>query len=450
MTTSDKTSTFSIASIYAFRMLGLFIILPIFSLYADKIIDATPTLIGIALGIYGLTQALLQIVFGIMSDHYGRKPIIIFGLILFILGSIVCALSTTIYGIIIGRALQGAGAIGSTLTALVADVTKEENRMKAMSVVGMTIGFSFLIAIILGPILNNIIGLSGIFWLTAVLGVIAIGVLIKFVPTPKVLLVHPVNETVKGQIVKVLLMPELMRLNFGILVLHASLTALFIAVPIILQDYMGIGESTQWVVYLPVLLISFCLMIPFIIIAETKNRMKKVFVSAIFVLMLMQFLLFGFDKHIVVMSVLLVLFFASFTLLESSLPSLVSKLCPIRRKGTAMGIFSSFQFLGIFIGGALGGVIFHHFGVKGIFIFNGVLTLLWLIVAISMKKPKQLSTKIIGLKSLTEDKLQHIQEGIKKIAGVEEAYIAKDEKTAYLKVDKRNFDEKALLALVGE
>ncbi|WP_440992966.1 MFS transporter [Cysteiniphilum litorale] len=445
---SEKKSTLSIASIYAFRMLGLFIILPIFSLYADKIIDATPTLIGVALGIYGLTQALLQIVLGVLSDKYGRKPVILFGLIVFIIGSIVAAMSHTIYGIIIGRALQGAGAIGSTLTALVADTTKEENRMKAMSVIGMTIGLSFIGAMVIGPILNTWIGLSGIFWLTAILGAIGIVILIYGVPTPTKIIFHKGSETTPSQIKSVLKKPELLRLNYGIFSLHAMLTALFLAIPVILIDYIGVNVDKQWIIYLPVLFISFFLMVPFIIIAETKNLMKPVFIGAIIILTAMQFLLYEFDHHVIVMSLLLVLYFASFTLLEAALPSLISKMAPISSKGTAMGVYSSAQFLGIFFGGVLGGVIMHHFGIQGIFIFNGLLGVLWIVIAITMQKPKQLSSKLYSLNKAKHMDAKALQQSILNLPGVEEAMVCLDEGAAYLKVDKKIFDEVTLKSVL--
>ncbi|WP_395946820.1 MFS transporter [Caedibacter taeniospiralis] len=444
---SERKSTLSIAAIYAFRMLGLFIILPIFSLYADKIIDATPALIGIALGVYGLTQALLQIVLGVLSDKYGRKPVIVFGLVIFIIGSIIAAMSHTIYGIIIGRALQGAGAIGSTLTALIADTTKEENRMKAMSVIGMTIGLSFIGAMVLSPILNALVGLSGIFWLTAVLGFIGIVILVYGVPTPTKVIFHRGSETTPRQIKSVLCKPELLRLNYGIFSLHAMLTALFILVPLILINYIGIKSAEQWMVYLPILFISFLLMVPFIILAETKNLMKPIFVGAIVVVTAMQFLLFEFDQHIIVMSILLIFYFASFTFLEAALPSLISKISPISSKGTAMGVYSSAQFLGIFFGGALGGMILHQFGVKGVFVFNGVLGVIWVAIAATMHKPKQLSTRLYGLDKLSAGTdAKALQQKILTLSGVEEAMVCLDECVAYLKVDKKHFDEEKLKA----
>ena len=446
---SEKKAVFSIASIYAFRMLGLFIILPILSLYTDDIIDATPTLIGVALGIYGFTQALLQITLGILSDYYGRKPIIMLGLLLFILGSVIAAFSVTIYGIIIGRAFQGAGAIGSTLIALVADVTKEENRMKAMSVIGMTIGLSFVLAITLGPMLNNIIGLSGIFGLTAVLGSIGIIILHYWVPTPKHVYIHRDSRTVVGKIKQVLAMPELMRLNIGIFILHAILTALFLAVPMILENDLSIMESQQWQVYLPILMISFLIMIPFIIIAEKKNLIKPIFVGAIIVLTLTQILLFTCDHYIFMMSFILILFFASFTLLEAALPSLVSKISPLGSKGTAIGIYSSIQFFGIFIGGTVGGLLFNAYAAIGVFIFNGILCMLWIITALTMQKPKVLSTKILHFNT-AQCKLsaKALQSTILTVPGVNEAMVCFDESVIYLKINKYNFNQAKLTALL--
>ena len=442
---SEKKSTLCIAIIYACRMLGLFIILPIFSLYADQIIDATPTLIGVALGVYGLTQAILQIILGVLSDKYGRKPLILFGLVIFIIGSIVAAMSHTIYGIILGRALQGAGAVGSVLTALVADTTQEENRMRAMSVIGMTIGLSFITAMVLSPILNTWIGLSGIFWLTALLGVIGIVILVYGVPTPTKIIFHKGSETTPSQIKSVLGNPELLRLNYGIFSLHVILTALFLAIPIVLIDYMEVAISKQWLVYLPVLCISFFLMVPFIIIAETKNLMKPVFVGAIIVLTSMQFLLYEFDQHIIVMSGLLVLYFASFNLLEAALPSLISKMAPIVSKGTAMGVYSSAQFFGIFFGGFFGGIVLQNFGIQGVFVFNTILGLVWIFIAITMKKPRQLISKLyqIGEKKLDLN-FKVLQQRILHLPGVEEAMVCLDEKVIYLKVDKELFNEATL------
>ncbi|AJC48550.1 MFS transporter [Allofrancisella guangzhouensis] len=444
MYNKEFQTTLYISLIYSFRMIGLFIIFPIFSLYIDHLQYATPFLIGLALGIYGLTQALLQIVLSILSDRFGRKPIIAFGLILLIIGSIISAYSTSIYGIIIGRAIQGAGAIGSTLTALVADTTKEENRLKAMSMIGLSIGFSFIVAMMLSSILNSIIGLSGIFWLTAIFGVAGILMLTK-IPTPKTPSFHHEAKTVFGLIKDVIIHQELLRLNYGIFSLHAILTALFIIIPTILTNILQIPTSYQWMVYLPVLIISFFIMFPFVMIAEVKRKMRKYFILAIALLAIcLTSLVFGYSQTLV-LTTILIFFFAAFTFLESCLPSLVSKIAPAGSKGTAMGIFSSCQFFGIFIGGAVGGIIFHHFGIFGILVFCILLALLWLIISLAMTEPTYLNSKIYKLNCHVSEIKDQLEKFLLKEKGVYESIVCPDEETIYLKVDKKEFNETSFI-----
>ena len=434
-----KTTAY-ISLIYSFRMMGLFIIFPIFSLYINNIQYATPFLIGLALGVYGLTQAALQIVLSILSDKFGRKPIIFIGLIFFIIGSIVAAYSTTIYGIIIGRAIQGAGAIGSTLTALVADSTKEENRLKAMSLIGMSIGFSFLIAMMLSSILNSIIGLSGIFWLTAVFGVAGILMLTK-IPSPKTPSFHHEGKTVFSLIKNVITHKELLRLNYGIFSLHATLTALFIVIPQILTNVIDISISYQWIIYLPVLIISFVMMFPFVMVAEVKRRMRKYFIVAIALLTVcLASLIFSYS-HVLILSVVLTLFFAAFTFLESCLPSLVSKIAPASSKGTAMGVFSSCQFFGIFIGGLLGGLAFHHFGISGVLTLCAIITALWLFVTSMMAEPTYLVSKVYKINASIPDIKAKLEDLIANHVGIYDSTIYLDEEVLYIKVDKKEFKE---------
>lgn len=449
MTKQERKTTFFIASIYSFRMLGLFMILPIFSLYADHYQYASATLSGIALGIYGLTQGLLQIPFGMSSDRIGRKPVIIFGLILFIIGSIVAALSHSIYGVIIGRAIQGAGAIGSTLTALIADSTNEEHRLKAMSIVGMTIGFSFMLAIVLGPILNSIIGLTGIFWFTACLASCGIIILLTLVPTPKHHFIHRDSEAVLSQFRKILTTPELLRLDFGIFSSHAILTALFVIIPIILAHQIGLQPNQQWMMYLPVLILSFVLMMPFVILAEAKRLMKPLFIGAIILLALTQLLLAILPLNNFIIAAILVLFFTAFTFLEACLPSLIAKIAPAGSKGTAMGIYSSSQFLGILAGGTLGGILFHHFGMKALFLFNCVLGIAWTLLAITMKKPPFLSSKVIHIELANEEDAERFKMKLLAVPGVKDAVIYPDEQAAYLKIDKKEFSQVALDKILG-
>ena len=436
MSPKEKKTTLCLAGIYAFRMLGLFMILPIFSLYTHQLLYANATLIGLALGIYGLTQALFQLPFAMISDRIGRKPVIIFGLILFILGSVIAALSHNIYGIIIGRAIQGAGAVGSTLIALLADTTEDEHRLKAMSMIGMTIGFSFMVAIILGPILDGWFGLSGIFWLTA--GLACLGLLmLRMVPTPDKHVLHRDSEPVLGQFKNILLMPELLRLNFGIFASHAILMSMFVVLPMILIGATGLHENQQWMVYLPVLVIACAVMMPFVIIAEAKRLIKPIFIGAILCVTLAQVLFAFFHQNIFGVSVIMCLFFTAFTLLEGILPSLVSKIAPAGNKGTAMGIYSTSQFLGIFCGGSLGGLIYSDFGAHGLFMFSGLLGLLWLLLAITMKQPPYLSSKIITVGALNDAEASVLQLKLLATPGVKEVMISQAEGIAYLKVDKK-------------
>jgi len=383
----ERKAAQSLALIFSFRMLGLFMILPVFAIYAQNLTGTTASLIGFALGVYGLTQACLQIPFGMLSDKIGRKPVITAGLLLFAVGSVIAAMSHSIYGVIIGRALQGAGAIGSTIIAFVADLTRESERTKAMAIIGLTIGFSFTFAMAISPILNAWMGVNGIFWLTAVLALFGILVLYTLVPKPTSLSFHRDAELEPARLGQVLKNTELLRLDFGILCLHAILTALFIIVPISLQDLAGVAESRQWMIYLPVLVLSFLCMLPFIIIAEKKQKMKPIFVGAIATLTIAQILLLIGTANEFITAIGLLVFFTAFTLLEASLPSLISKIAPKDSKGTATGVYSCCQFLGIFIGGTVGGWFYSAHNMIGVFIFSIVLALIWLAIASTMKKP---------------------------------------------------------------
>lgn len=370
-----------------FRMLGLFMILPVFAVAALHLTGSSPSLIGVALGIYGLTQAFLQIPFGLISDKIGRKPVIIFGLFLFALGSIIAALSNSIYIMILGRALQGAGAIGSTILATVADLTRSESRAKAMAFIGLNIGFAFILAMIIGPAINAAYGLSAIFWLTATLAIIGILITLTLIPTPEKLHVHPDVEALPKNFRSILKNTELLRLNFGIFTLHATLTALFLAVPFLLGKTLELSNEKQVIFYTSILLLSFCLALPFIVFAEKRQKTKSVFLMAITAMAISIFGIAFFSANFVLLSVLLLIFFTAFTLLEAKLPSLVSKTAPQQKRGTAMGLYSSSQFLGIFIGGSLGGIIFSYFGLSSVLFATLIVLALWLVLALGMKKP---------------------------------------------------------------
>jgi predicted MFS family arabinose efflux permease len=370
---NQTLGTLSIACIYALRMLGLFMILPVFSVYAQQLPGATPFLIGVALGIYGLTQACLQIPFGSLSDKFGRKKIIFVGLILFAIGSIVAANAHTLTEVIIGRAIQGAGAIGSALTAMVADMTSESNRTKAMATIGMVIALSFMGAMIVGPILNSWIGISGIFWMTAGLALIGVLILIFIVPSTK----NTSNQKPLPDTKKAHGRAPLQPYYISIFTLHAILTATFLAIPIALSHIVGMPAAKQWHLYLPVLVLGFIFAVPLIVIAEKKKKTKQIMLIAIFILITTQLLLAKWHQSALFIGLILFFFFTAFIGLEALLPSMVSKLAPPQSKGKAMGIYSTSQFLGIFIGGLLGGIMLHWLGLSGVFLFCACAALAW-------------------------------------------------------------------------
>src|SRR5450631_869237 len=299
----------SLAAVFSVRLLGLFMIYPVFAAYAQQLSGSTPYLVGEALGIYGLSQGLLQIPFGLLSDKFGRKPMIVVGLIIFAIGSAVAALSTSIGGVIVGRVLQGAGAVGSVILALVADLTSEENRTKAMAMVGITIGTSFMVALVAGPILANFIGVQGIFWLMVGLAMVGIAITKFVVPSPRQIRVHRDAETVPGLIGSVLRNKELLRLDIGIFVLHAMLTASLLVVPGLLRGTLDVAVHKDWLVYLPVLLVSIAVMVPAIIVAEKYRRMKGVFVAAVAALFVSQVMLYLGAGNLYVLLAALTLFF---------------------------------------------------------------------------------------------------------------------------------------------
>lgn len=451
MYTKVQTTVASLAAIMAFRMLGLFMLLPVFSLYTNQIPFATPALIGIAIGIYGLLQACFQIPFGMLSDHIGRKPVITTGLILLGVGSIFAALSHSIYGIIIGRALQGAGAIGSTILAMIADVTHDEERSKAMVLVGIVIGFSFAIALIIGSIINPWFHIRGIFWMTVIFAIVGIILLHTIVLTPpQPLLLHHEVQSELEYFKNVIRSSSLLRLDFGIFALHCILTAMFISIPIIIGRIINLTQYEQVFFYLIILLFTFIIAIPLIIISEKKRQLKWFFISAIILLIVCQFLLIAFHRSIIEIGIILFLFFSAFTLLEATLPSLISKIAPIRQKGTALGIYSSAQFFGIFLGGSLGGCILGHFQWIGVFIFCAIIGLLWLVLAMTMQNPPYFSTVIIKLDDYLKQNLSSLKENLHIIPGISEAEILTHENLIYFKIDKKIITEEELRKRIRE
>ena len=448
MNPAEKRASFGLAGIYGLRMLGLFIILPIFALYAEHLPGGeNHILMGLALGVYGLTQAILQIPAGWMSDRYGRKPIIYGGLIIFALGSFVAASSDSIYGVIIGRAIQGAGAINAAVMALTADLTREEVRTKAMAMIGMTIGLTFSFSLILSPLLNGILGIPSIFALTGVLAIIAMALVRFVIPNPTLTRFHSDTEANRSKFSEVLRNKDLLRLDFGIFALHAILMSVFMQVPFILKNN-GLDVAQHWQIYLPVMLLAFVLMVPPIIIAEKKAKMKPVFMLAIAMAFAAQLLLIAGQHHLWLVAAALLLFFTGFNILEASLPSLISKIAPLSAKGTAMGVYSSVQFLGAFFGAVMGGVLMQHIGHNSVLIFSASLLLLWLIIASTMNPPHAVSTKLYHLAALNEAEAMQLQQQLAAVRGVREVLVVAVERIACLKVDMQGFDEDEIQQLV--
>jgi MFS family permease len=439
----------SLAAVFSVRLLGLFMIYPVFAAYAGNLTGATPYLIGEALGIYGLTQGLLQIPFGLLSDKLGRKTMIVLGLILFAIGSAVAAMSTSIGGVIVGRALQGVGAVGAVILALVADLTSEENRTKAMATVGITIGASFMVALVAGPILSAFIGVSGIFWLMVALAAVGIAITLFVVPSPRILRVHRDAETVPALIGSVLRNAELLRLNFGIFALHAMLTASFLVVPGLLRATLHISSHNDWMIYLPVLIVSVAVMIPAIIVAEKHRRMKGVFVAAVAGLVVSQAMLYLGARNLYVLLAALTIFFSAFNVMEASLPSLITKAAPPAAKGTATGLYSSAQFLGIFAGGIIGGWANQHGGTGGVFALTALLSLLWLLAAATMAQPSYLTTRLVPIGGGMAADPESLAARLRQVPGVAEAVVIAEDKLAYLKVDSRSFDAALAARLAG-
>lgn len=415
-------------------------VLPVLAFSVVGYPDYSPLLLGLTLGAYGLVQAILQIPMGLLSDRVGRRPVIIGGLLMFILGSIVCAVAETMEGLIVGRALQGAGAIASTLMAMVTDLTSEKNRTKAMAIIGGSIGFSFILAMVLGPLITLKYGLSGIFWITAILG--TLGILIVLLLVPNRVQVQYNRETLTDlkQIVRLIKQTTLLRLNYGIFALHLALMAAFVAIPTILSDELGVEGENLWWVYLLLLGGGFFIMLPGMIIAEKNNRQKWSFLVSVGAMMTATFAL-SLYRGPIMTPVLLLIFFTAFNLLEASLPSWMSKSCPVGNRGTAMGIYSTSQFLGAFFGGLLGGWSLQTLGVNGLFVVISLILAVWWFVCLGLESPRPLKTLVLAVGELEHSDFTKI---VSNIVGVEDILLLEGERLAYVQVDRLQVDMSSL------
>lgn len=448
MTPAERRASLGLASIYGLRMLGLFIILPVFALYAEHLPGGeSHLLMGIALGAYGLTQAILQIPAGWMSDRYGRKPVIYISLLLFALGSFIAAYADNIYWVIVGRVVQGAGALNAAVMALTADLTREEVRTKAMALIGMTIGFTFSLSLILSPLLHGMIGVPGIFALTGVLALLALLVVRFGIPDPAITRFHSDTEASSKRFGEVLCNKDLLRLDFGIFTVHAVLMSVFMQVPFLLQAD-NFDVSQHWKVYLPVMLLAFVLMLPLIIFSESKGKVKQVFLLSIALAAIAQAMLLLMPGSIWGVAAALLVFFTAFNVLEAKLPTLISIIAPLAARGTAMGVYSSVQFLGAFFGALVGGALMQFVGGNAVFVFDAALLLLWLAIASGMQPPAPVRTRMYHLPEMDDAAAVELRRRLAQLSGVREVMVVAAENMACLKVDKHGFDEAAVEQLV--
>lgn len=387
MNPAERRATAGLATIFGLRMLGLFLILPVFALYGTELSGATPALIGLAVGAYGLTQAILQIPFGMLSDRIGRRPVIVFGLLVFALGSGVAAEAETIYGVILGRALQGCGAIAAAVMALAADLTRDRQRTKSMALIGISVGVAFMIALVAGPAIAAQAGLGGVFWATAGLALVAVALLYGLVPGGGEVAFRPEVNARAGGLPIVLRSPDLLRLDLGVLVLHLVLTASFVVLPVVLESQLGIAGGDHWMVYIPVLTLSVLGMGALIGIGERRRILHRLLAFVAALVIVADLILAGYSQSLPAVLLGLWLFFVGFNTLEASLPSLLTRFAPDGLRGTALGVYSTAQFLGAFLGGVLGGAIQGAYGVSGVFIFCALAAGVWLLAAVGLSAP---------------------------------------------------------------
>lgn len=438
-----RTST-TLSGVYALRMLGMFLVLPVLAVYAASLpgAEGNKTLVGLAMGIYGLTQALLQLPLGIASDKFGRKKTIYVGLIVFAAGSFLAAAADTLPMLIAARAIQGAGAVSAAVTALLADLTRDGVRTRAMAMIGLSIGLTFSVSLVVAPVIADAVGVRGLFLLTGILTVASIGVVAWMTPDPEVSKLHKDTQAQPSRIGEVLKNRRLLTLDFGIFALHAAQMALFTALPFAMTQ-LGLEKIQHWKVYLPSTITGLVVMVPLIIVGETRNKLKQVFVLGIVCIAAAQLGLLSGMRSVGLITAYLVVYFIGFNVLEASLPSMVSKIAPSDLKGTAMGVYNTMQSLGLFAGGAAGGLLFQKYGFSGVFAFCSILMLLWLVIAVLSPAPKPVKNLSYPVGGVWQGNQEGLYRALSELEGVEDIGFSFDGQTVYLKVLQKGFDQAA-------
>ena len=441
---AERRAVAALSGIYSLRMLGLFMFLPVFSVHAHQYPGHTPLLIGVAIGIYGLTQGVFQVPFGMLSDRFGRRPVIAAGLLVFALGSVVAAVADDIWGIVAGRALQGMGAVAAAVMALASDVTGETHRARVMALIGASIGAAFVLALVIGPMITAAAGISGLFWVTAAFAVLAIALLFVGVPAPP-RMTHSGAAAIAG-LVTALRDRQMLRLNAGIFILHAVMVATFVALPIAMRDRAGIDVADHWKVYVGVLLASVVFTVPLIVLADRKSRSRFVMLLGIVLLGAALAGLAGATTGSIVLILCMVVYFTGFNTLEANLPAMVSRVAPMRARGAALGVYSTLQYLGAFAGGIAGGWLLGAGGENAVLAACAGLCVGWLLIAFGLREPRRLSVEQLPIGAVERESVDALTTRLLAVPGVIEAVVVVEERTAWLRVDRRNLDRDSLHA----
>lgn len=449
MTTTEKKATLGLSLVFAFRMLGMFMVLPVMTIYGQNLEQATPALIGLAIGAYGYTQALLQIPLGIVSDRIGRMPIIFAGLLVFVFGSIVAACADSIWGVIIGRILQGMGAISAAVMALLSDLTREHHRTKAMAFLGMSIGASFALAMIMGPVITYYFGLHGLFWFIAMMAATGLCIMLWLVPRPNLQQTRRDCSVAKAVFLPTLKDINLFRLDFSIAAVHIVMMANFMMLPTILLNEIGLPKNQHWWVYLLAFIGSAFGMVPLIVYGEKQRQLKKVLLGCVLILLVCS-LFFGLTHKLLWPMLLgIMVFFIAFNTIEAILPSMISKVAKAGAKGTAMGIFSTSQFLGAAIGASLGGILINFGGLSTVFIGTALVCVIWLMVIVNMKEPLYVTSLKLPIEMGTLQ-ANNVANYLMKQQGITEALLVSEESALYVKFDKQQIKAEDIAQLVKE